>query len=212
MAEFDQQQQPMQQTGDSGDGTSLYVGNLPWSMRWQELKDMFKPVGDVVYVDIPRSMDNRSKGFGIVRFSNVDDAQKAIQQFNGQEVNGRVLTVREDQQANRRQGGGSRGQGYNNGSGGFQGRGAGEEYGAQKFQVFVGNLPWSVQWQDLKDIAKQKGLDPLRADVAVGFDGKSRGWGTLAFATEDECQKAIQELNGLDMSGRAIEVREDRKR
>lgn len=80
------------------------------------------------------------------------------------------------------------------------------------FPLFVGNLPWSTSWQDLKDLAKAQGLNPTRADVTMGHDGKSRGWGTLAFATLEEAHKAIEVLNGHELEGRQMEVREDRKR
>ncbi len=116
-------------------------------------------VGDVVYADIPRNPQGRSRGFGIVRYSNTEEAQKAIEQFNGYEWNGRPLVVREDKNGGRA-GGGAGGAGSGAPSGGAGGK--------ERFQLFVGNLPWSVTWQDLKDLAKDNGLSPIRADVATG--------------------------------------------
>ena len=58
-------------------------------------------------------------------------------------------------------------------------------------QIVVHGLPWSVEWQDLKDLAKQHG-DVLKADVVKRPDGKSRGFGTVTFKTPDDAQRAIQ--------------------
>ncbi|KAF7344450.1 Telomere maintenance protein [Mycena sanguinolenta] len=49
-------------------------------------------------------------------------------------------------------------------------------------QLFVANLPYRVRWQDLKDLFRRAGT-VLHADVALGPDGRSRGFGTMVFAT-----------------------------
>lgn len=58
-------------------------------------------------------------------------------------------------------------------------------------QIVVHGLPWSVEWQDLKDLAKQYG-DAIKADIARRSDGKSRGFGTIVFKTAEDAQNAIQ--------------------
>lgn len=128
-----------------------------------------------MYADIPRMHDNKSRGFGIVRFGSAEEAQSAIEMFNEYDYNGRALIVREDQK------GGRGGRSDTSGNG----------YTGEKHQVFVGNLPWSANWQDLKDLAKENNLNPVRADVAFGYDGRSRGWGTLMFASAEEANAAI---------------------
>lgn len=57
---------------------SLYVGNLPYSVQWQDLKDLMRNAGNVVRADIPADYQGRSKGYGIVVMSSVDDARKAV--------------------------------------------------------------------------------------------------------------------------------------
>eukprot|EP00158_Paraphelidium_tribonemae_P001175 Partr_v1_DN24068_c0_g1_i1_m34542 putative RNP domain protein len=164
---------------------------IPFTTQWTELKDLFAEVGEVAFADVPRNnQTNRARGYGIVRFNTVEAAKLAIEKFNGYEFNGRELTVREDQHSERPP------------------RNAAP---ASKHQVFVGNLSWSTTWQELKDLATEHGLQPSRSDVAMGNDGRSRGWGTLGFETEEQCAQAISALNGLEVGGRAIEVREDRK-
>ncbi|CAD6911083.1 unnamed protein product [Tilletia controversa] len=77
-------------------GTQLYVGNLPYSVGWQDLKDLFRSAGNVVRADIQNGADGRPKGSGIVVFSNPNDAHNAISMYNGWEFQGRPLEVRED--------------------------------------------------------------------------------------------------------------------
>ena len=57
-------------------------------------------------------------------------------------------------------------------------------------------LPFHVQWQDLKDLFRQAGTI-LRADGALGADGRSRGFGTVVYATEADAERAVRVFNGL---------------
>jgi len=80
---------------NSTPGTQLYVGNLPWTAQWSDLKDLFADHG-CVYADVVVGRDGRSRGYGIVRFETVEEAQAAIAEFNDHEFNGRPIVVRED--------------------------------------------------------------------------------------------------------------------
>ncbi|MFW6233603.1 MAG: RNA recognition motif domain-containing protein [Nanoarchaeota archaeon] len=72
----------------------LFVGNLPWSIRNEKLKEIFSEAGNITdAVVITDKFSNKSKGFGFVEFSNEEDAKKAIELFNGKEVEGRELKV-----------------------------------------------------------------------------------------------------------------------
>lgn len=76
----------------------IYVGNLPWSIRDQQLEEMFSEVGEVVSARvITDRATNRSKGFGFVEFSSSEEAQAAIEKFNEFEIEGRALRVNEAQ-------------------------------------------------------------------------------------------------------------------
>jgi RNA recognition motif-containing protein len=79
-------------------GAKLYVSNLPWSWRWQTLKDIFKDYGDVVRTDIVHDMHTGlSRGFGTVTFRTKASADAAIVALNGKEFDGRALLVKVDQ-------------------------------------------------------------------------------------------------------------------
>ena len=75
--------------------------------------------------------------------------------------------------------------------------------------LFVGNLPFNCQWQDLKDLFRAAG-QILRADVSLGPDGRSRGFGTVLFSTADDAFKAVQMFNGYDYQGRVLKVHFDK--
>jgi len=73
----------------------IYVGNLSFQTTEDDLSDFFKKAGAIESVSIIADRETgRSKGFGFVEM-NDEDADKAIAELNGQELNGRALTVNE---------------------------------------------------------------------------------------------------------------------
>ena len=109
-------------------GSKLYVGNLSYNVNSSDLEQMFSAHGQVQSAEVIADRDTgRSKGFGFVQMGNDDEAQAAIAALNGQQHDGRALTVneakpREDRPRSGGGGGGSRG-GYSGGGGGGGGRG-----------------------------------------------------------------------------------------
>lgn len=76
------------------DKNKLYVGNLPWSMNNDSLKELFAQFGEVVDAQVIIDRDTgRSKGFGFVTFANGEDAQKAVNEMNDKEIDGRKIVV-----------------------------------------------------------------------------------------------------------------------
>ena len=74
----------------------LYVGGLPYSTNADSLKSAFSQAGAVESaVVIMDKMTGRSKGFGFVEMSNDNEAEAAIQMFNGKDFEGRNITVNE---------------------------------------------------------------------------------------------------------------------
>ena len=103
--------------------TKLYVGNLSYDTTSATLQDAFSQVGTVVSATvITDKMSGRSKGFGFVEMSTEDEAQAAIEMFNGKELEGRTVTVNEARPMEDRppRQGGGRG-GFGGGRGGSRG-------------------------------------------------------------------------------------------
>jgi RNA recognition motif-containing protein len=77
-------------------GRQIFVGNLPYTTSWQDLKDLFRKCGNVIRADVLYAPDGRPKGAGTVLFESNADALRAIRQLNNKEYEGRVLNVHED--------------------------------------------------------------------------------------------------------------------
>ncbi len=74
----------------------LYVGNLPFSIDSEKLKELFSSYGDIEEATvISDKFSGRSKGFGFVSFTKDEDAKKAIKEMNDKDVEGRKLKVNE---------------------------------------------------------------------------------------------------------------------
>jgi len=114
-------------------GNKLYVGNLPYSFRDDELEQAFSQYGQVTSAKVMMERDTgRSKGFGFVEMGSPAEAQAAIAGLNGQQHGGRALVVNEARPMEPRSGGGGGG-GFGGGGGGggrgFGGGGGGGGYG-----------------------------------------------------------------------------------
>ena len=96
--------------------TKLYVGNLSFNTAEADLRRLFEQYGSVTSCSlIMDKFTGKSRGFAFVEMSSPADAQKAIAQFHGKELDGRALTVNEAKPREDRGGGG--------GGGGFGGGG-----------------------------------------------------------------------------------------
>ena len=94
---------------------NIYVGNLPFSTTEQELGELFGQFGQVAKSAIINDRTTgRSKGFGFVEMPEEEEGRKAIEQLNGQQFNGRVLTVNEARPRGQRDEAGGEGGGYSN--------------------------------------------------------------------------------------------------
>lgn len=158
----------------------------------------------------------RSKGWGIVEFETPDEAVRAINELNGIELGGRTIIVREDREDrdvkvfNQENGiepiRGGRGRGRGRG-----GRGREAQTGEPAppgTQVVVHGLPWSYTDDDLRQIFEGS-LNIVKCEVAIGRDGRSRGYGVVQFGSNQEASDAIDQYNGKELEGRNLSVKFD---
>ena len=110
-------------------GNKLYVGNLPYSVRDQDLEQAFGQFGTVTSAKVMMERDTgRSKGFGFVEMGSDAEAQAAINGMHGQPLGGRAIVVNEARPREPRpprSGGGGFGGGFGGGGGGGYGGGRG---------------------------------------------------------------------------------------
>ena len=113
-------------------GNKLYVGNLPYTVRDEDLQQSFSQYGSVSSAKVMMERDTgRSKGFGFVEMGSDAEAQAAINGMNGQPLGGRSVVVNEARPMEARPprsggfGGGGGGGGYGGGGGGYGGGGGG---------------------------------------------------------------------------------------
>ena len=93
-------------------GRKLFVGNLPFTTGEAELQELFEQAGAIESVRVMRDQaTGRARGFAFVEMQTEEDAQKAITQFNGQEMGGRQLVVNEARPKPEFAGGGGRDRG-----------------------------------------------------------------------------------------------------
>ena len=106
-------------------GNKLYVGNLSYNIRDEDLQQAFAQYGGVSSAKVMMDRDTgRSKGFGFVEMSSDAEAQAAINAMNGQALDGRAIVVNEARPREERPGGfGGGGGGRSGGGGGFGGGG-----------------------------------------------------------------------------------------
>ena len=100
-------------------GNRIYVGNLSFNTSTQDLRAAFESCGNVTDAKVMTDRETgQSRGFGFVTFSSDTEAQAAIAQWNGQDLQGRSLRVNEAEDRPQRTGGGGGGGGSFRGGGG----------------------------------------------------------------------------------------------
>ncbi len=104
-------------------GNKLYVGNLPYTVRDEDLQQSFGAFGSITSAKVMMERDTgRSKGFGFVEMGSDAEAQAAIAGMNGQSLGGRAITVNEARPMEARP---PRTGGFGGGGGGYGGGGGG---------------------------------------------------------------------------------------
>ncbi|KAL5206041.1 hypothetical protein ABZP36_034250 [Zizania latifolia] len=166
----------------------VYVGNLPYDIDSEQLAQLFDQAGTVEVSEVIYNREtDRSRGFGFVTMSTVEEAEKAVEMFHRYDVNGRLLSV--NKAAPR----------------GSRVERAPRQFGPS-FRIYVGNLPWQVDDSKLVELFSEHGKV---VDARVVYDretGRSRGFGFVTMATQEELDDAIAALDGQSLDGRALRV------
>jgi len=109
--------------------TKLYVGNISFNTTNQDLIDLFSASGTVTSANVIEDRETgRSRGFGFVEMASKSEAEAAIAELNGKEVDGRALKVNEARAREDRGGSGGGGRGGRSGGGNRGGGGYGSRW------------------------------------------------------------------------------------
>lgn len=185
--------------GGGGGGNSnanplaLFIGNLPFDTTEDQVQQVVSGLG-AVNCELKLDRDGRSRGFAVATFGSEGEASAALDQLQGYNLGGRELRVKID------------------GSGKQQGPRAPRVFDdaqSSGCSVFVGNLSWDTNTEQLKEAFSQYNFDT--AEVVYGRRGeRSRGYGTVMFFSPEEAQAAINAMNGVELDGRNIMCKIDR--
>ncbi|KAH9618301.1 hypothetical protein KSS87_019029 [Heliosperma pusillum] len=173
---------------EPSEDAKLFVGNLPYDVDSEKLANMFDAAGVVEIAEVIYNREtDRSRGFGFVTMSTVEEADKAVEMFSSYELNGRFLTVNK-----------------------AAAKGTRPERPPRQFEpsfrIYVGNLPWDVDDGGLEQLVSEHGKVVSARVVSDRETGRSRGFGFVTMASETEMNDAIAALDGQSLDGRAIRV------
>ncbi|KAJ6849922.1 31 kDa ribonucleoprotein, chloroplastic-like [Iris pallida] len=189
--EEEEQQEQTLERGGGGDENQrkLYVANLPWSLSARDLEKLFGECGTVGEVEIIKK-DGKSRGFAFVTMSSGEEAQAAVDKFSSYELMGRIIKVEFAKS--------------------FKKPSPPPPSGAsvveERHKIYASNLAWKVRATDLRTFFSDK-FKPVSARVV--FDnptGRSTGYGFVGFATSEEAEAAIYELDGKELMGRPLRL------
>lgn len=162
---------------------NIFIKNLDKSIDNKALYDTFSAFGNILSCKVVCD-ENGSKGYGFVHFETQEAAERAIDKMNGMLLNDRKVFV-----------------------GRFKSRKEREaELGARAKEftnVYIKNFGEDMDDERLKEMF---GKYALSVKVMTDESGKSKGFGFVSFERHEDAQKAVDDMNGKDMNGKAIYV------
>lgn len=183
-------QEPYQEEGDEGCTPKVYVGNLHYDVVSEDLAKLFEQAGVVEFSEVIYSRGTgQSRGYGFVTMSTVKEAELAVEMFDGFKLFGMLLIVHKAAR-----------------------RGAREETPSHQsksaFRIYVGNLPSHVGDSWLEELFSKHGkvVDARVVYEHRGGTWRSRGYGFVTMATEEETCDAVYALNRQILEGRALQI------
>lgn len=176
----------------------VFVGNLPYNISWQTLKDEFRSVGSIVRADVLTDRQNKSRGYGTVVYKTTEDAKAAIEKYNGFDFEGRKIVVRYAREAKKapEPSTGKKNSAFTEGVVGD---------GERSKIIFVGNLPYITTKADLFDLFETVGR-VTRAEIQLESRGRASGNAVVEFELEDLAELAITNLNNYNYGGRPLQI------
>ncbi|XP_064156308.1 polyadenylate-binding protein 1-A-like [Anguilla rostrata] len=175
--------------------TNVYIKNFGEDFDDEKLKEIFSEFGRTLSVRVMMDERGRSRGFGFVNYENHEDAQKAVEQMNGKELNGRILYVGRAQKRLERQGELKRK---------FEQIKQERIHRYQGVNLYVKNLDDGIDDERLRrEFAPYGTITSAKVMTDVGH---SKGFGFVCFSSPEEATKAVTEMNGRIVATKPLYV------
>uniref|UniRef100_A0A2K6DVT4 Polyadenylate-binding protein n=1 Tax=Macaca nemestrina TaxID=9545 RepID=A0A2K6DVT4_MACNE len=174
---------------------NVYIKNFGEDMDDERLKDLFGKFGPALSVKVMTDESGKSKGFGFVSFERHEDAQKAVDEMNGKELNGKQIYVGRAQKKVERQTELKRK---------FEQMKQDRITRYQVVNLYVKNLD-----DDIDDERLRKAFSPFGTITSAKVmmeGGRSKGFGFVCFSSPEEATKAVTEMNGRIVATKPLYV------
>ncbi|KAM3872512.1 embryonic polyadenylate-binding protein-like [Diretmus argenteus] len=175
--------------------TNVYIKNFGEDYTEEKLQEAFSMFGRTLSVRVMVDERGRSRGFGFVNYDDHQDAQKAVEEMNGKELNGKILYVGRAQKRTERQGELKRK---------FDQIKQDRIQRYQGVNLYVKNLDDSIDDERLR---KEFAPYGIITSAKVMTDGcQSKGFGFVCFSSPEEATKAVTEMNGRIVATKPLYV------
>lgn len=192
---------------------SVYVSGLAWATSSEALGAHFSQAGRIEKASVLSKTRNGkviSLGCGVVEFASSEEAALAVNILSNSELEGRVIKCREDRTFDHINGEYAPSDGVKSPATSHKKIKSGATEGSRVLdpkRVFVTSLPWETTSEDLVHIFSEVGR-VLSAEVLSTKKGRSLGHAVVEFVDARSALAAVAELNGRDVDGRSVIVRE----
>ncbi|XP_034400551.1 polyadenylate-binding protein 1A-like isoform X2 [Cyclopterus lumpus] len=175
--------------------TNVYVKNFGEDMDEEKLRDVFSKFGNAMSIRVMSDDGGKSRGFGFVSFERHEDAQKAVDELNGKEFNGKLIYVGRAQKKVERQTELKRK---------FEQMKQDRMTRYQGVNLYVKNLDDGIDDERLRKEFTPFGTITSAKVMMEG--GRSKGFGFVCFSSPEEATKAVTEMNGRIVATKPLYV------
>lgn len=185
--------------------TNVYVKNFGDDLDDEKLYEVFSAFGKITSHRVMRNEEGKSKGFGFVAFEEPEDAEKACDDLNGKDMNGKLIYVGRAQKRGERQAELKKK---------FEMMKIERMNRYQGVNLYIKNLDDTIDDERLRKEFSNYGT--ITSAKVMTEDGRSKGFGFVCFSTPEEATRAVTEMNGRILVSKPLYValaqrREDRK-
>ncbi|XP_023267879.1 polyadenylate-binding protein 1 isoform X5 [Seriola lalandi dorsalis] len=175
--------------------TNVYIKNFGEDMDDEKLRELFSKYGNAMSIRVMTDDNGKSRGFGFVSFERHEDAQKAVDEMNGKELNGKLIYVGRAQKKVERQTELKRK---------FEQMKQDRMTRYQGVNLYVKNLDDGIDDERLRKEFSPFGTITSAKVMMEG--GRSKGFGFVCFSSPEEATKAVTEMNGRIVATKPLYV------